>query len=223
MTRFSKRARRGLAPILVAGLALCLLAVGPAWSAVDVADLADEVSADRLQSRIEEMAELGSRVSGYPGNEQAAEIVLDAFDELGLETYVQEFDLPTPLEKSAKLEVDGESYDIHGLWPNLVRHSAVPAEGLTGPVIYVGNGKLSDFNEMPVDGSIVVMDFNSGQHWLNVPLLDADAVVFIGPENTSRGEAETKWLRVPVDVPRFWIDNEHGDALKAAGQAHSEA
>ena len=110
MTRFGTSTQlRGFTSIFGAALALCLLAAGTGWSAVDVTDLADEVSEQRLQSRIEEMAGLGSRVSGYPGNEQAAEIILDAFDELGLETYVQEFDLPTPLEKSAELKVDGTS------------------------------------------------------------------------------------------------------------------
>ncbi len=224
MTRFEQRTPiRGLTAVIAASLALCLLIAGPGLAAVDSQDLADEVSADRLQSNIEQMASLDSRVSGYSGNAEAADMVLDSFEDLGLETYVQDFDLPTPLQKSANLEVEGESYDIDGLWPNLVRTSAVPAEGITGPLLYSDDGALSDFNGKAVEGAIVLMDFNSGQNWLNVPLLDASAVVFIGPENTSRGQADTKWMRVPVDVPRFWVDHEHGEALKAAAGEATEA
>ncbi len=223
MTRFGQRlSHRGLSAVIAASIVACLVAAGPVWSAVNAGDLADEISAERLQSRIEQMTALGSRMSGYPGNEKAADIVIDAFEELGMQTYVQEFNLPTPLEKSASLVVDGKSYEVHGLWPNHCRTSAVPAEGITGPIIYVGDGKLSDFNGMTVKDAIVVMDFNSGQGWLNVPLLDAAAVVFIGADHTSRGEAEVKWLRVPVDVPRLWLDEADGDALKAAAEARAE-
>lgn len=215
--------RRGPWVAVAVALLLCMVAADTGWSAMSVKDLAGQISRDRLASRIEQFAALGSRVSGYPGNEQAAELILDHFEELGLETYVQEFDLPTPLEKSASLAVNGVTYPVHGMWPNLVRTSAVPSEGITGPVIYVENGDLSDFNGKPVEGAIVLMDFNCGQNWLNVPLVGAAAVVLIEPETTTRGEAEMKWLRVPVDVPRMWLPREHADALKAAAAVHAEA
>ncbi len=221
MTRFMHSlSHRGLLAAIAAAVLACMVAVPAA--AVEVSDLAGQISPERLQSRIEQMTALGTRMSGYPGNEQAADMVLDAFEELGMQTYVQEFDLPTPLEKSASLEVGGQSYQINGLWPNHARTSAVPTEGLTGPIIYVGEGRLSDFNGKNVKDAIVLMDFNSGQGWLNVPLLDAAAVVFIEPDHTSRGEAEVKWLRVPVDVPRFWVSKADGETLKGmAGGAEA--
>ncbi len=79
----------------------------------------------------------------------------------------------------------------------------------------VGQGKLSDFNGKIVAGSIVLMDFNVGQNWLNAPLLDAGAVVFVEPEKTTRGEAEVKFLRCPVDVPRFYISGGDADEILA--------
>ncbi|MFO8082003.1 MAG: FtsX-like permease family protein [Armatimonadota bacterium] len=223
MTGFAKRIQfRGLAAAVVAGVAVCLMAAGPGHAAIEATELAEQISEERLQSRIEDMSALGSRVSGYPGNQRAAEMILDAFEEFGLETYVQEFDLPTPLQEDAALEIDGESHDIHALWPNLVRTSSVPEEGVSGPVIYAGDGRLSQFNGRLIKDAIVLMDFNSGQNWLNAPLLDAAAVVFIGSENVSRGEAETKWMRVPVNVPRFWVDAEDAEPLMAAAEAGLE-
>ncbi|MGD9495855.1 MAG: M28 family peptidase, partial [Armatimonadota bacterium] len=214
---------RGLCAAIALGTALCLLTPAMSHSAMSIDELANAISRDRLQSRIEDFAALGSRVSGYPGNEQAAEMILEAFKALGMQTYVQEFDLPTPLEQSASLELGGTTYELHGLWPNLVRTTCVPQAGLQGPVIYVEHGSLSDFNGKEVKGAIVLMNFDTGQNWLNVPLLGASAVIFIEPEATTRGEAEMKWLRVPVDVPRFWLAREDAEAVIAAAGSGQQA
>ncbi len=169
----------------------------------------------RIRSHIKYLTSLGSRVSGYPGNAAAADYILQYFKDLGLETYVQEFDLPTPLDKGCWLEVRGKRYEIAALWPNLVRTCQVPPEGLTGPLIYVGQGRLTDFDGKPVKDAIVLMDFNTGQSWLNAPLLGAAAVVFIEPASTTRGEAEVKFLRCPIDVPRFYIHTDAAAELMA--------
>ncbi len=212
---------RGLCATMAVGMMLWLVATDAGYCAMNAREIADRVSPDRLRSRIEQFAALGSRVSGYPGNEQAAEIILDTFDRLGMQTYVQEFNLPSPVEESASLEVGGTTYELAGLWPNLCRTTCVPEEGLSGPVIYVEDGDLSDFNGKPVENAIVVMDFNNSQNWLNVPLLDASAVVLVEPETTTRGEAEMKWLRVPVNVPRFWLAREDAPAVIAAAESYT--
>ncbi len=218
MTLFGRRTR-GLCALIALVALISLATADRGWSAAAVRDLAAQISPERLTSSIEDLVAFGSRVSGYPGNEEAADYILERFEDLGMETYVQEFKLPTPLEESSELEVEGRSYRVHGLWPNLCRTAAVPEEGLEGPIIYVEDGTLSDFNGMPVEDAIVLMDFNNGQNWLNVPLLGASAVVLIEPEDTSRGEAEMKWLRVPVDVPRFWLSRDDARELTAAAES----
>ncbi|MEI6502739.1 MAG: M28 family peptidase, partial [Armatimonadota bacterium] len=99
----------------------------------------------------------------------------------------------------------GKSYELSSLWPNHVRSCQVPTAGLSGPVLYVGRGGLADFNGKNTSGAIILMDFNTQQNWLNAPLLDAAAVVFIEPVGMTRGEAEMKFLRAPVNMPRFYI------------------
>lgn len=209
--------------------ALILGPVASAWCSPDYQELAARISEGRLTARLKGFAGLGSRVSGYPGNEAAADMILEAFKRLGMQTWVQEFELPTPLEKSAWLEVGGERYELHGLWPNLCRTVQVPRGGVEGPVIYVGRGDLSDYNGKPSANAIVLMDFNTGQNWLNAPLLGASAVLFIEPLEATRGEAEMKMLRCPADVPRFYVSADDAAAIQATvargdvtGKLHSE-
>jgi hypothetical protein len=196
------------AAMLVAGTA-------SAWSA-DYGEVSARVSSARILEDVGRFAALGSRVSGYEGNAIAADMVLSQFQKLGLETFVQEYELPIPLDTDSSLEVNGRRYPLAGMWPNLVRTSQVPRTGLSGRIIHVGQGRLSDFNGQVVAGSIVLCDFNNSQNWLNAPLLGASAVVFIEPERTTRGEAEVKFLRTPVDVPRFYIGADAAAQIIAA-------
>jgi hypothetical protein len=62
-------------------------------------------------------------------------------------------------------------------------------------------------------GGIALVDFNSSTRWINAAMLGASAVIFIEPEVTIRGEAETKFLTVPANIPRFWISKEDAQYL----------
>ena len=63
-------------------------------------------------------------------------------------------------------------------------------------------------------GSVVLLDFNCGVKWINAAMLGASAVIFIEPEDTIRGEAESKFLTIPAAIPRFWISREDADYLR---------
>ena len=197
----------------VALLAWCACLAGAAPSPED---LAGAVSGLRLHQDLATFTGLGSRVVGYPGNVAAADYITAEFKRLGLEVLTQRFKLPTPLDQGASLQVGGQIYPLAAMWPNLARTSQLPQEGLSGDVIYVGKGNLSDYNGRDVRHSIVLIDFNTQQNWLNAPLLDAAAIIFIEPAGTTRGEAEMKFLRCPVNVPRFYVNGRDADAILAA-------
>lgn len=201
--------------VMLGVLIAALSPAGAAWQRAAHEDLAAAMSVPNMQRHVDFLCGLDSRVSGYPGNAAAADYILNYFRDLGLETYVQEFDLPTPLDRGCWVEVNGRKYEIGALWPNLVRTCQVPPEGISGPLIYVGEGKLSDFDSKPVENAIVLMDFSTGQNWLNAPLLGAAAVIFLRPAETTRGEAEVKFLRCPVNVPRFYAQGEAATELLA--------
>lgn len=187
-----------------------------------------KVDTNRIRADVETLVAFGSRVTGYAGNRQAAELIEKRFRALGLEVMTQEFPLAVPMDEGAMLQVtrartansgqpstlNPQPIKLYPLWPNLVRTSQLPSEGVTGKLIYAGDGELNRFNGKNVKGSIVLLDFNCGLRWLNAPMLGAAAVIFIEPDETTRGEAERKYLRVPVDVPRFYVRREDGERLR---------
>lgn len=200
---------------LVAAIAIAILS--PTVLATPFSELAEQIRQTRMWEDMRTFSTLGSRVSGYPGNRQAADIIQRRFEQLlGKENvFIQEFELPIPLDEGARLKVGSREYKLRALWPNHVRTSQVPRAGIEGEIIYVGHGLPRDYNGKNVEGSIVVLDFNTGQNWLNAPLLGAAAVVFVEPETTSRGEAETKFIGCPISVPRFFVNGKDATELLA--------
>jgi ABC-type lipoprotein release transport system permease subunit len=62
-------------------------------------------------------------------------------------------------------------------------------------------------------GAIVLADFNSSTYWINAAMLGAQAILFVEPDDTIRGEAENKFLTVPANLPRFWIAKEDAASI----------
>jgi hypothetical protein len=199
--------------------ALLIGAEGLAAAAGPEAALGQEL---RAQAQV--IASFGSRMSGSEGCRRTEAYLLEQFGAAGLKRLTtQEFSLAVPVDLGGALEVNGERFRVFGLWPNLVRTPTTPPEGLRGPLVYAGTGELRAFEGQPAQDAIVLMDFNSQTNWLNAPLLGARAVVFLEPETTSRGEAEKKFLQVPVDVPRYWLPREYGDRARALAQGGASA
>ncbi len=186
-------------------------------------DISAAVDTDRIRGDIDVLASYPSRMVGYPGCEQAADYVEQQFHKIGLQDInTEDFRVTVPIDEGSRLEIAGQSFPIHALWPNLVRTSHLPPEGLDVHVIDGGGGKLPDFDGKDVTGSAALVDFNSGTEWLNAPRLGARVLLFVEPDSTMRGEGESKFSAIPVSMPRFWIskaDAAKVKALIAAGKA----
>jgi hypothetical protein len=210
---------------------LLVLALSPASAAIDeelakkYRDHAATVDAKAMAETIRLLSTNGSRVVGYPGERFAADYTKKQFVELFGEGNVREetFEATVPVDRGASLEADGKKYTLYSIWPNLIRTSQLPPEGLSGNLIYAGNAELSSFNGKDVKDSIVMVDFNCGQQWMNAPRLGAKAVIFIEPERTMRGEAEAKFVSIPLSIPRFYIKRSDAAALQALALAKKGA
>jgi hypothetical protein len=161
-----------------------------------------------LYNSVKTLSSFGSRVAGYPGNVKAEHFVASSLASiLGPQAVTLEpFDVTVPFDSNqTNLVVEGHRFSVQPLWPNLVRTSTLPFGGLTGQIIYGGNGELSEFSGKELVGSIVLMNFSCGTNWLNPARLGAKAIIFIQPDLPQRGEAESKFVGISAAIPRFWI------------------
>ncbi len=183
----------------------------------DLLTMAD--SKQRLRSSIEYLASHDSRMTGQPGTALVAdwlEAQLQALD-LGGPVRRESFPVTVPVEIGASrlhIEEWGESVELFGLWPNGPRTTTVPPGGLEAPLTWAGGGEYADFDGRAIDGRIVLMEFNSWDHWVRLAGLGARAILFIEPEDTSYRQSIDKYLFAPVDVPRFWVGSKDGDRLR---------
>jgi len=199
----------------------------------------NEVQLENLERDVRRLSSFSPRLAGYPGAEVTAEYIVQRVEELGLKDvseggldpglpYRESYWVTVPwVEKQPTLEVvSGDTvlgtYPVYPLWPNLVRTSQLAEEGQTYRMIDGGDGRLATFNGKDIEGTAVLMDFNCGIDWLNAPRLGASALIFVEPEATTRGEAEAKFLRIPINIPRFWIGRSDAYHLQARLKAEPE-
>jgi hypothetical protein len=224
-----------IATLMVAGLSVSVGEVSPRFREA-YAMFSAGVAPGRLRSTVNTLSGFGSRVAGYPGDAKAADYVQGQFNAIGLESVrTDAFPVTVPYDPGVDDPAKGAYVDlnpaaarpnpsalapghlpIYPLWPNLVRTSTLPINGLTAPVIYVRDGRLRNFNHKDVEGSIVMVDFNCSAEWLNAPRLGAKAVIFVAPDTTMRGEAEAKFISIPISIPRFYMKQADAAPLMAA-------
>lgn len=97
------------------------------------------ISEERIASSIKYLSSLKSRMPGYPGNALATSYILKIFKEVGLSGIKEEqFPVTVPVDQGASLQIAGQNKKIklYSLWPNLVRTSTLPEEGIEGNLVY---------------------------------------------------------------------------------------
>ncbi|MCE5199660.1 M28 family peptidase [bacterium] len=177
--------------------------------------IADSLDMSRVKASVDTLSSCSSRLVGYPGCEAAADYVESQFKEIGLkDIHSESFKVTVPVDQGSRLVIGKRQFPIYALWPNLVRTSSLPPEGINVHVIDAGSGRLPDFDGTVVKGSAALVDFNSGTEWLNAPRLGAKVLLFVEPDATMRGEAESKFSAIPVSMPRFWISKNDAAQVK---------
>jgi ABC-type antimicrobial peptide transport system permease subunit len=165
-----------------------------------------------VRQHIEFLSSLKTRATGYPGNREAANYIASRFLEYGLENVsLVPVEVITFVDHGSRLEFPslGITVPLYAMWPNFVATCTTPPGGLVGPLVYAGSGYLEDFDGKPIDGSIVILDYDTDVRWLNAVKLGAKAVIFIGPSylTSPAGDRFVKFLsRTPMNFPRFYAD-----------------
>ncbi len=162
----------------------------------------------RIIDHISNLSSYGSRVTGYPGYEMAASYIHNFFAGAGLEgvDYIT-YPLIVPIDKNTKVSINGNNYSAFTLEPNSVHTSQISRGGISGPLIYGKTGEFTDLDGKIVKDSIVALEFNSRDNWINIAALGAKGVIFLETLESTRYEAELKNIDVPLNFPRIYIEN----------------
>jgi hypothetical protein len=177
--------------------------------------LAGTLPAQTIGEDLGFMGGLGDRSLGSAGAEQAADFILKRFTEVGLTSVgVQQFLHPVPEVTAASIHAAGFSAPIYPWGPNMVYLPVTPEEGLSGPLVYVGDGNLTGFQGYRVEGAVVLMDSASGDNWMNAAMLGAHAIIYLGDREATRDDYRQKNIPTPVAFPRFWVPPETAERLK---------
>ncbi len=198
------------------------LLVGISFSPVygdnlNLTKISEQVNSQYIKAIVSDLSNLGSRVPGYKGNEKASEYIENIFQEIGLENVKSEdFSVTVPVDKGASLVVSSSKKELplYCLWPNLIRTSSLPSAGITSQIIDGKTGSFEELNGKTIQGKVVLLDFNCGNKWLDISMLGAKAFIFIEPADTTRVEAEKKYLNLPLNIPRYWISMQDGLYLR---------
>jgi len=175
--------------------------------------LLGEVNWSSIEGHIRCLSSLGSRVTGYPGCDLAADYISDKFGEYGLDVSFHEFNVTVPVDYGTSIILPGYpqlQLTLHPLMPNLVVTNTI--KNLTAPLVYIGDGDYEDVNGKKIQDSIVLMDFNNHGRWMLPVKFGAKALIFIEPDMTTREEIDKNRIKLPIYVPRFYISKE--DAIK---------
>ncbi len=183
----------------------------------------DPAMAMRIKDNVTALSAFKSRMPGTPDYEKAGDWVKAQFSAAGLQNVrVETFNVTVPRTITCKLTVNGRPLRLLPVYPNSIAPSSTPEAGLTAQLIYAGQGRAIDFNGKVVKNSIVALDFNSGMNWITAADLGARAVIFLAPEGIgTRGEAETKFSNMPVEVPRFYAPSDSARAILAGSRSAS--
>lgn len=185
---------------------------------------APAVSTLAVREHIESLAAIPSRALGQPGQAEAADYVRRTLAEAGIadiRDMTFSVVVPVPHGSSLTLMSTGERMPLEPLWPNGVRTCTTPPDGLRGPLVDLGDGAITAFAGVTVNGAVALMDFHSGDAWTDAAAAGAAAIVFLDSGPAHREECEKKFTRTPLALPRFYLSGPQAARLRAAARTGS--
>jgi len=199
--------------------------LGEVTGSRDFKAVLDEINMNLVREHVEILTSVPnesepSRFTGTKGFYMAADYIEANLLEYGYTPKEEEFVVTVPLDEGAEIEVLGDDsapsqvVRAFPLIPNTVNPSATPLDGITGRLIYGGTGELAELSGKDVEGSIVLLEYNSRWFWRNAAMLGASAIVFIEPLDTTQVESIGKSLGIPAPMPRVYVRRDDGLWLK---------
>ena len=169
-----------------------------------------------------QIAAFGSRQTGQRGCSLTVQYVESRLREMGFwEITRSETDVTVPVERECSVAVECTPgmetvFPAHALLPNNAQASPTPPGGVTGPLVYLGAGTPEEWDGRDVRGAVAVLEFNSGDAWLDAVSRGAKAVVLLAPERTTTRQADQKYIDLlPLRATRVYAWGAAAESLRA--------
>ncbi|MDT8390462.1 MAG: PqqD family peptide modification chaperone [Lentisphaeria bacterium] len=223
----------GAAKAVVAVLVVSSLAMG-SQSARARETAAPAASPAAAAAGIHALARIGGvNFPGSDGNLRLEKHVADTFkaaaarfEERGFET--GDIVFKAPVFEPGTLTLDCGEYGrftLDAMHPTLMRPGNFKRREFNTRLVYLGHGGVEGLKlaeGISLDGAVAVMEYDSGDAWLDVLRFGVAGVVFVGSDSYSHNQAVSKVFNSEVSIPRFFIDGERGGTLRAVCRRNRE-
>lgn len=200
-------------PLIALVFLVLLLLASPFHSSVkaqnnDVSEV--KVDFNEVKRVVSILVNFKSRFSGYEGFYNSMNYILDFVKSLGLQYELINFTQAIPLDTGSYILAGNHRISAYSLYPNFV---ALGPSNISGNLVYVKDGNFQELNGLNLNGSIALIDFNSGKNWINLLQLGVRAFVFIEPNETNKYEALSKISLSPLNVIRVFVSQDDAKIL----------
>jgi hypothetical protein len=159
-----------------------------------------------------------SRIIGSKGYQAAGDYLQSHIRAIpGVDLRVQQFPVMVPVTQSASIDPGGgHSEPVYPFWPAHVRVCSTPPDGITGNLIYVAEAQCDQLRPASLRGQIAVVEASARQQWMEAANLGPRALLILGSSHTGWPELQSQDIRVPVNLPRFYVPpGPFADSLRA--------
>ena len=177
-----------------------------------------------------QIASFGSRQTGQPGCLLAVQYVESRLREMGFaDVKRSDVDVTAAFERECSVSVEcvagtEATYAAHALAPNNAQCSPTPAGGIAGPLVYLGYGTPDEWDGREVRGGIAVLEFDSGDAWLDAMGRGAKAIVLLEPRETTTRQADEKYIDLlPLRATRVYVWGRAADDVRGLAKSGKPA
>jgi len=154
---------------------------------------------NRFVSDIRTLSGFEDRSTGTAGFNSAAEFIEQSLADLDFgDVKTHLFLVPTLLHNNSTLTVlsSGQTITVDPIRANAISPGTIAPPGIEAPLVYAGRGELSELSGKNIEGTIVLMELDSGKNWLNAASLGAKALIYLDRGDSTKSFFEEKFEQI---------------------------
>jgi len=147
-----------------------------------------------------------TRLVGSAGYEASFDYLRGQITALpNVELQTHDYPVMTPHTTSASISIGGATDAIYPVLPANIRLNATPTEGISGDLVYCGDGSPTQTPAGRVKNNIAVLEIDSADQWKAVASFGPRAILLLGNDGATHFTMRGLETVAPVNVPRFFL------------------